>query len=125
MLLLKPREARAVRAFREVVPQSPPLLAAETTVDRLRDRELRLGARQLVLELLGERAARSEQERLERGRRHAENARDLGVRAAFELAENDGLALLRRDLRQCRQKLADGRAVVFDLVPAMRSSSST
>ena len=68
-----------------------------------------------MLELLGERAARAEEERLERGRRDAEDLGDLGVRATLELAKHDGLTLLRRDLRERGEELADARAVVVRL----------
>ena len=68
------------------------------------------------VELFGERAAGSEEERLERTRRHAEDLGDLGVRAALELAEDDRLTLLRRDLRERGEQLADARAVVVRLL---------
>ena len=49
--------------------------------------------------------------------RDAQNPGDLGIRATFELAEDDRLALLGRDLREGGQELADARAVVvLDLV---------
>ena len=115
MPLLEPRELRAVRALGEMVAESPPLLPAEPVVDRARDRELCLGAGELVLELFGERAARAEEQRFERGRRHAEDLGDLGVRATLELAKHDGLTLLRGNLRERGEELADARAVVVRL----------
>ena len=54
MALLEAGEARAVGALGQVVAQTPAFLAPESPVDRSRDRELRLGARELVLELLRE-----------------------------------------------------------------------
>jgi hypothetical protein len=52
-------------------------------------------AAELVLELLRERTPCAEEKRLEGGRRHVEDRGDLLVRPAFELAEDDRLALLR------------------------------
>ena len=107
----------AVGAFGKVIPQTASFLAAETPVDRLRDRDLRVGARELVLELLRERAARPEEERLERRGRDAENVGDLGIRAALELPENDRLTLLGRDLRERGEQLADAGAILVDVRP--------
>ncbi len=112
MPLLEARELRAVGALGEVVAHASALLASEPTVDRLRDGELRLGARELVRELFRERTPRAEEQRLERSRRHAEDLGDLGVRATLELAQDDRLTLLRRDLRKRGEQLADARAVV-------------
>ena len=66
MPLLEARELRAVGALGEVVSKAAALLASQSPVDRPRDGQLRLGARELVLELFGERAARAEEQRLER-----------------------------------------------------------
>ena len=74
-----------------------------------------LRACQLVLELFGERAAGTEEQRLERGRRYAEDLGDLGVRATLELPQDDGLTLLRGNLRECGEELADARAFVVRL----------
>ena len=79
--LLQACEVRAVRAFDKVILEPAALLAAEPPVGCPRDGELGVRAGQLVLELLGERAARPEEEGLERSRRDAEDLRDLGVRA--------------------------------------------
>ena len=49
-------------------------------------------------------------------RRRADDLRDLGIRASFELAQNDGLALLRGNLRERGEELADGRSIVVRLV---------
>ena len=56
--------------------------------------------RELLLELLPQRAARAEEQRLERGDADAEHVGDLGVRAAFELAHDERGALVRRQLRE-------------------------
>ena len=125
MPLLEARELRAVGALGEVVSHPPALLAAEPSVDRLRDGELRLGARELVRELFRERTPGPEEQRLERTRCHAEDLRDLGVRATLELTEDDRLTLLRGDLRKRCEQLADARAIVVRLLAGECSSSST
>ena len=122
MPLLQAGEPRAVRALGQVIAQAPTLLSTEPAVDGPRHRELRLGARELVLELLCERSSRAEQERLERGGRHAENLRDLVVRAALELAQDDRLPLLRRNLGQRSEELADTRCIVVLVRSRMRDS---
>ena len=66
--LLRLGEARAVLAFGEVVVEPTPLLPPEPAVELLRQGELRALARDEVLELLGERPARAEEQRLERRR---------------------------------------------------------
>ena len=118
MPLLQAGEPRAVRALGQVIAQASALLSAEPAVDGLRHGELRLGARELVLELLCERSSRAEEERLERGGRHAENLRDLAVRAALELAQDDRLPLLWRNLGQRSEELADTRCLVVLVRPA-------
>ena len=67
-------------------------------------------------ELLGERASRAEEQRLERGGGDAEDLGDLVVRAALELAQHDRLPLLRRNLRQRSEELADARSFVVLVV---------
>jgi hypothetical protein len=54
MARLEPSKARAVGALGEVIAQPAPLLAPEPAIQRLRHGELRLGARQLLVELLRE-----------------------------------------------------------------------
>ena len=121
MPLLDACKACAIGAFGEVLAEPASLLSAKPVVHGAGDRELRLRARELVLELLGERAPRAEQEGLERPSRDAENVGDLGVRAPFELAEHDCLSLLRRDLRQGREQLPHGRPLVFGCLGACGS----
>ena len=75
----------------------PALLAGEAPVDALREGQLRVLTRDDVLELVRERSARAEQQRLERGRREPHDRRDLAVRAPLELAHHDRLALRLRD----------------------------
>src|SRR6186997_2418198 len=116
MPLLEARELRAVGALGEMVSYPSALLASEPSVDRLRDGELRLGARELVRELFRERTSSPEEERLECTRRDAEDPGDLGVRATLELTKDDRLTLLRRDLRKRGEQLADARAVVVGLL---------
>ena len=59
------RERRARRAFGEVLVESLAVLARETAVALLRERELRALTRDEVLDLLGERPARAEKQGLE------------------------------------------------------------
>ena len=114
--LLQTGEPRAVRALGQVVAQASAFLPAEPAVDGLRHGELCLGARQLVLELFSERSSRAEEERLERGGRHTENLGDLAVRPALELAQDDRLPLLWRNLGQRSEELADAGCLVVVLV---------
>ena len=112
MALLEAGEVRAVGALGEVVAQPPPLLATQAPVGGAGDRELGVGAGELVLELLGQGAARAKEECLESGGRRPEDLGDLGVRPTLELAEHDRLPLLGRDLRERGEKLAHGRVLV-------------
>src|SRR6185503_18852697 len=84
-----------------------PLLPTESTVELLRQRELRALARDEVLELLGERPTRSEEQRLERSRRESEQPCDLVVRAALELPHDERLALRGRNTLERADQLVD------------------
>ena len=77
----------------------------QASVERARDGLLRLLAGDDLLQLLGQRTSRTEEQRLERGRRDFHDARDLGVRASLELAEDECLALGRR---YATQRVDDG-----------------
>ena len=103
------REAVAIRAGAQVRAQCPPLAQREPSVELAVDRERRLLAADLLLELLSQRAARAEEERLERGDADAEHAGDLGVRRAFELAHDERRALVRRQLRERAPQILGGR----------------
>src|SRR5262249_48259710 len=111
--LLEPRELGAVGTFAHVLLQAALLLASEPSVRGARDRQLCLGARQLVRELVGERASSAKEECLEGAGGDTENVCDLLVGASFELAEDDRLALLRGNLRERSQELADRRSLAF------------
>src|SRR5205823_9511009 len=63
-----------------------------------------------VRELFRQRAARAEQEGLESSGGDPEDVCDLLVGTALELAQDDRLALLRRDLRERGQQLPHRRA---------------
>ena len=95
MPLLQSCELRAVGTFPEVFLQAALLLAPEPSVRGPRDRLLRLGARELVRELVRQGASCSEEERLERAGGDAEDVGDLLVRATFELSQDDRLPLYR------------------------------
>src|SRR6185312_254206 len=97
LALLHLGEPCAVLALGEMVVEPAPLLPPESTVELLRQRELRALARDEVLELLGERPTRSEEQRLERSRRESEQPGDLVVRAALELPHDERLALRGRN----------------------------
>ena len=105
-------EPCAVRALREVLVEPPLLLAREPPVELLRHRELRALARDEVLELLREGAARAEEERLERRGREAEELGDLVVRPSLELAQHERLALRRRDPLEGAHELVELDVVV-------------
>ena len=116
MALLQSREPRTVRALTQVVAQAAALLSTQATVDGLGHSELRLRARELVLQLLRERASRAEEQRLQGRGGDAEYLGDLVVRPSLELAQHDGLPLLRRNLRQRSEELADARSFVVLVV---------
>ena len=63
-------------------------------------------------QLVGQRASRAEEKCLERRGRDAEDLGNLSVRASLELAQDERLSLLRRDLRERREELTDARVVL-------------
>src|SRR6185312_9495542 len=87
------RERRARGALGEVLVEALALLARETAVALLREGELRALARDEVLDLLRERPARAEEQRLESAGREPEKLCDLDIRPSLELAHDKGLAL--------------------------------
>ena len=95
--------------------EAPALLAAEAAVRLLGERELGAVAGDEVLELLGERAAGAEDQRLERGHRDAEDRADLLVRTPLQLAQDERLALRRRDPLQRADEIVDRGPVVVRL----------
>lgn len=114
---LAPCEAGALGALAEVRTELRALRPRERAVELLRDDELGLCARQRALELLAERASGAEEERLDGGRRHAEHLGDLGVRTAFDLAQDDGGALVEREMpERAADVLCRGTVVVDDRV---------
>ena len=108
-------DASAARALRQVGDESLALLPAEAAVGLLREGELGAVARDQVLELLGERAAGTEDQRLERGLRDVEDRRDLLVRASLHLPEDECFALRLRDSLQRTDEILDRRDVVVGL----------
>ena len=94
--------------------QPPALLAAQPAVARARERELRGFAGDEVLELLGQGAARPEDQGLECGLCYAEQRADLDVRPALELAQNERLALGRRNPLQGAHEVVERGRIVVD-----------
>ena len=93
---------------------TPPASAAPRvrTNDGERLRERQHGEHAQRVAAHAERAAGAEDQRLDGGARDAEDARDLGVRAALELAHDDRRALVQRQLRERVEHVARARAVV-------------
>ena len=89
------------RSLRESRPSRP-----------LRQRELGALAGDEVLELVGERAARAEEERLERRGRDPQQLGDLLVGTAFELPHHERLALSGRDSLQGLHEIVELDLVV-------------
>ena len=111
-----PGEPRAGRALGDVLVESLALLARQPAVALARERELRALAGDEILELLRERAARAEQQRLERRGRETQQLGDLLVRASLQLAHHERLALARRDPLQRAHQLVELDVVVAGLV---------
>ena len=75
-----------------------PLSEREPSVELLVDRERRLLTRELLVELLAQRAPGPEEQSLERRDADAEHLGDLGVRATLELAHDHRSTLIGRQL---------------------------
>jgi hypothetical protein len=86
-------------ALAQVRTQRPPLRERELAVELDRDRFSGLRAAEAVLQLLAQSSTGAEEQRLERRRGDPEHRRDVGVRAAFELAQHECRTLVRRELR--------------------------
>ena len=80
--------------------QLPPLTARELAVDLLREEELGLGAGEVALELLAQRAPRAEEHGLDGGDGRAHDLGDLGVAPSFELAHHQRRALVEGELAE-------------------------
>ncbi len=93
--------------------EPPPLLAREPTVELPRHRELRALTRDEILDLVRQRPARAEEQRLEGGRGEAEDLGDLGVRPPLELAEHERLALRGRDPLERAHELVELDVLLF------------
>ena len=76
-----------------MVVEASALLAGEATVELVREAKFGAVACYDVLELVGKGAAGAEEKRFEGARRQVEDLGDLAVRAAFELAHDERLAL--------------------------------
>src|SRR3954471_9904948 len=93
-------EAGAVLALAQVRAQRPLVLAREAAVELPRDRELGLVAGDPVLELLAQRAAGAEDQRLDRAHAQAEDLGDLLVAAALELAHHERRTLVEGEVAE-------------------------
>src|SRR5207302_8131079 len=111
---LAPRDGGAVVAGAQVRAQRAALAAGQAPVELLRDRELRLVAGQGALELLAQRPSGSEEERLDGAGRDAEDLRDVGVRATFELAHHEGGALVEGEVAEGPADVLRARGLVVD-----------
>jgi hypothetical protein len=109
---LAPCEGRAVRALAQVGSKLRLLGARKRLVQLLRDRQLRLGARHRALELLAQRAAGPEDERLDRARGEAEHLGDLRVRPSLDLAEDDRGPLVEREVSERPADVLGRRSLV-------------
>jgi hypothetical protein len=110
---LPARERRAVRALAQMRAQLRALRPWERAVQLLRKRELGVGAREHALELFPQRTPRAEDERLDRAHRDAEHLGDLGVRAPLDLAQDDGRALVEREMAERAADVVRSRPVVL------------
>src|SRR5918911_1724600 len=93
-------------------PKGALLLAAEAPVELARDGELCFATGEPTLELLAERAARSEDQRLDRARRDLEDFGDLRVGAAFELAHHERGPLVEREVAERAADVLRSRRLV-------------
>ena len=91
---LAPLEGRTALALAQVGSERASFSARELAALQSREGLLGVVAGQAALELLAERAAGAEHQGLDRGDRDVEHLGDLGVGAAFELAHDEGGALV-------------------------------
>jgi hypothetical protein len=110
---LPSRERRAVRALAQVRAQLRALGPRQGAIQLLREGKLGVGAREGALELFTERTPGAEDERLHRAHRDAEHLGDLGVRAALDLAQDDGGALVEREVAERAPDVLRPRPVVL------------
>src|SRR3954467_8037963 len=93
-------EGLAFGALAQVGAQLAALGAGELTVRLLREEELGLGAGEAPFELLAQRAARAEEDRLDGSDARSHDLRDLGIAPALELAHHERGALVERELSE-------------------------
>src|SRR6266487_1993315 len=93
--------------------QSALLRARQPPVELAGDRKLRLAARERRLELLAQRAPRTEDQRLHRARRQLEDLCDLRVRASLELAHHERGALVERQVAERAANVLGARAFLL------------
>ena len=105
-----PLERRARRASADVRTEAHAL----ALVDRVGvDQRHRLVAGECVLELLAHGAPRPEDQRLDGGGAQVERRGDLGIAAAFELAQDERLPLVRREVAERAAKLGSGPGLLL------------
>ena len=104
-------EGRAVLAFAEVRPQRSAIRTRELALLEAGERVFRFVAGESALELLAESSAGAEHQGLDCGDRDVEHVGDLGVRTAFELAHDEGGALVEGEEAQGAADLVRGRDV--------------
>ena len=113
LLALGHLEARAGRAFRDVIEEPLALLARNSAVELPREAELGAIAGRRVLELVGEGAAGAEKEGLERSLGEVEGLCDLVVRPPLELSQHERLTLVLGDPLQRANELLHRRPVAL------------
>src|SRR4051794_5917059 len=93
-------EGLAFGALAQGGAQLAALGGGELTVRLLREEELGLGAGEAPFELLAQRAARAEEDRLDGSDARSHDLRDLGIAPALELAHHERGALVERELSE-------------------------
>src|SRR5207248_3792414 len=108
-------EVGAFLALSEVGPESSALAARQAPVELARDRELGVVAGDSLLELLAERAAGAEDQRLDCAHGEAEDLGDLLVGAALELAHHERGALVEGEVAKRAADVLGADRVLFDV----------
>ena len=117
LLALGHLEARAGRAFRDVIEEPLALLAGNSAVELPGETELGPIAGRRILELVREGAAGAEEEGLERALGEVEGLRDLVVRPPLELSQHERLTLALGDpLERANELLHRGPVALLRLL---------
>jgi hypothetical protein len=118
-------ERRAVLALAEVRSQAPRSALESLRVLQAGERRLRFVAGKPALELLAKSAAGAEDQGLDGADRDVEHVGDLRVRASFELAHDEGGALVEGEEAEGAADLGGGRNVGFSVAAAASESSNS